>query len=84
MATKDSPTLKRDKAGRITSASVADLVELLAPRQPTPQPVAPPASSTPPMGNYGGGAIKKMASGGSASRRADGCAQRGKTKGTMV
>jgi hypothetical protein len=27
---------------------------------------------------------KKMASGGSASSRADGCAQRGKTKGTMV
>jgi hypothetical protein len=27
---------------------------------------------------------KKMAKGGSASSRADGCAQRGKTKGTMV
>lgn len=27
---------------------------------------------------------KKMASGGSASSRADGCAQRGKTKGTIV
>jgi hypothetical protein len=31
-----------------------------------------------------GGAVKKMASGGSASSRADGIAQRGKTKGTMV
>jgi hypothetical protein len=27
---------------------------------------------------------KKMASGGSASSRADGCAQRGKTRGTMI
>ena len=31
-----------------------------------------------------GGKVKKMASGGSASRRADGCAQRGKTRGRMV
>jgi hypothetical protein len=27
---------------------------------------------------------KKMAKGGSASSRADGCAQRGKTRGTMI
>jgi len=31
-----------------------------------------------------GGAVKKMASGGSASSRADGIAQKGKTKGTML
>jgi hypothetical protein len=31
-----------------------------------------------------GGAIKKMAKGGSASSRADGCAQRGKTRGKMI
>jgi hypothetical protein len=31
-----------------------------------------------------GGAVKKMASGGSASSRADGCVQRGKTKGRFV
>jgi hypothetical protein len=30
-----------------------------------------------------GGSVKKMASGGSASRRGDGIAQRGKTRGTM-
>jgi hypothetical protein len=30
-----------------------------------------------------GGAVKKMASGGSASKRADGIAQRGKTRGRM-
>lgn len=35
-------------------------------------------------GKYKGGAIKKMAGGGSASSRADGCAQRGKTKGRFV
>lgn len=31
-----------------------------------------------------GGAVKKMSSGGSASSRGDGIAQRGKTRGTMV
>lgn len=31
-----------------------------------------------------GGAVKKMSSGGSASKRADGIASRGKTRGTMV
>lgn len=31
-----------------------------------------------------GGKVKKMASGGSASKRADGCAMRGKTRGKMV
>jgi hypothetical protein len=31
-----------------------------------------------------GGKVKKMSSGGSASSRADGCAVKGKTKGTMV
>jgi hypothetical protein len=31
-----------------------------------------------------GGAVKKMAKGGSASSRADGCATKGKTKGRFV
>ena len=31
-----------------------------------------------------GGGVKKFASGGSVSSRADGCAQRGKTRGKMV
>lgn len=42
----------------------------------------------PPMDPEGakkrGGVIKKMASGGSASSRADGCAVKGKTRGKMV
>ena len=36
------------------------------------------------MGMKRGGAVKKMASGGSASKRADGCAVKGKTKGRMI
>lgn len=32
----------------------------------------------------GGGKVKKMSGGGSASARADGCAIRGKTKGRMI
>jgi len=35
-------------------------------------------------GMCGGGKTMKMAKGGSASSRADGCAQRGKTRGKMV
>lgn len=35
-------------------------------------------------GQKKGGIVKKMAKGGSASSRADGCAVRGKTKGTIV
>jgi len=31
-----------------------------------------------------GGAVKKMAKGGSASKRADGCATKGKTKGRII
>ena len=38
----------------------------------------------PMMGMKKGGATKKMASGGSASSRADGVAQKGKTKGKML
>ena len=36
------------------------------------------------MGMKRGGGVKKMASGGSASSRADGVASKGKTKGTMI
>ncbi len=52
-----------------------------------------PDSGAPPPQDIDGGSVKpapkaskpkKMASGGSASSRADGCAQRGKTRGKMV
>jgi hypothetical protein len=36
------------------------------------------------MGMKKGGGVKKMAAGGSASSRADGCATKGKTQGKMV
>lgn len=50
-------------------------------------------SGTPPPQDIDGGSVKpapkaskpkKMASGGSASARADGCAQRGKTRGRVI
>ena len=52
--------------------------------------LAAEAKGTPPVyrsvdGKSGGmGPIKKMAKGGSASKRADGCCAKGKTKGRMV
>lgn len=36
------------------------------------------------IGARKGGYVKKMAKGGSASSRADGCAKRGKTRGKMI
>ena len=42
-----------------------------------------PSSFAEPIGGRKGGAVK-MAKGGSASSRADGCAVRGKTKGRMI
>jgi hypothetical protein len=68
----------------------------VAPKRPMPRrrvpPLPPEAGAgdvTPPPGAPGMPAMKKggkvgYASGGSASKRADGCAQRGKTKGRMI
>ena len=52
---------------------------------PVPDMQAPMAAPnvSPQMAMKKGGSTKKMASGGSASNRADGIAQRGKTKGTF-
>ena len=45
----------------------------------------PPRGMRRPMpGMKKGGCVKKMASGGSASKRADGCATKGKTKGKII
>jgi len=54
----------------------------MRPAMPPGGDMAPP--SAPPMGMKKGGGVKKMSSGGSASSRADGCATKGKTKGTQV
>jgi hypothetical protein len=60
---------------------------------PVDEPVAkkakPPAPKPPPKSIYPDSVpvdepVKKMAKGGSASSRADGIAQRGKTRGTMI
>jgi hypothetical protein len=47
--------------------------------KPKPMPLIKNPTKTPPKSG-----VKKMAAGGSASKRADGCATKGKTKGKMV
>jgi len=64
------------KARRIPPAMMAAMA---APSPAAPQ-VAPPGDGAMPGMKRGGG-VKKMASGGSASSRADGIAMRGKTVG---
>ena len=61
------------------------------PQPPVKGGVYNPDSGAPPPQDIDGGSVtpskpkpKKMASGGTASSRADGCAQRGKTRGKMV
>ena len=55
---------------------------------PIPRPIPPSAaglgSFQETQGMKKGGRVKKMAKGGSASSRADGCAVKGKTKGRIV
>jgi len=53
--------------------------------KPKPMPLIKSPTKTPHKTPPKGGIIeKKMAAGGSASKRADGCATKGKTKGKMV
>ena len=68
-------------------------MEMLEKKPPVKRGVYDPDSGAPPPQDIDGGSVKpapkaskpkKMASGGSASSRADGCAQRGKTRGRMV
>jgi len=49
-----------------------------------PPQMPPPGAGGPPPGMKTGGAVKAFAKGGSVSSRADGCAQRGKTRGKIV
>jgi hypothetical protein len=70
--------------GKGASADMPMSTPMRRPMPPAMPPgggMAPPAS---PMGMKKGGSVKKMSSGGSASSRADGCATKGKTKGTQV
>ena len=94
---KGGKVLKRVKVAKKTMRKGSGLADLmgraLAARSAgagTP-PMAPPTgpdmgAGAPPMGMPGmkkGGKTKKYAKGGSVTR-GDGCAQRGKTKGTMI
>ena len=59
------------------------------PKPVAPKKTAPPKDTVfregmPVPQDIDGKSVKKMAKGGSASSRADGCATRGKTKGTMI
>jgi hypothetical protein len=63
-------------AGMMGKASRPDMMKRPMPRRPMVDEM--PA----PMMKKGG--VTKMASGGSASSRADGCATKGKTKGKMI
>ena len=53
-------------------------------RQRKKQDGTPDTDAGTPPGMRKGGKTKKMAAGGSASKRADGCAQRGKTRGRII
>jgi hypothetical protein len=72
-----------------------DMMDMLEkkPQPPVKHGVYNPDSGAPPPQDIDGGSVKpapkaskpkKMASGGSASSRADGCAQRGKTRGRVI
>jgi hypothetical protein len=55
-----------------------------APPPPAPAPKAKPKQKTYPIGQTEDDMSINMKKGGTASSRADGCAQRGKTRGKMV
>jgi hypothetical protein len=60
-----------------------------APKPPAPKKTAPPKDTVfregmPVPQDIDGASVKKLASGGSASSRADGCCTKGKTRGKMV
>lgn len=64
-------------------------VKKAAPKPPVPKKTPPPRDTVfregmPLPQDIDGRSVKKMAKGGSASSRADGCATKGKTKGTMI
>ena len=70
---KDTYGPNQDERDRMERASLA-----------TEAKVEPEVYMSPDGRSGGMGPIKKMAKGGSASKRADGCATKGKTKGAMV
>jgi len=76
---KDTYGPNQDERDRMDRASLA------AEAKVEPDVYAEPDVYMSPDGKSGGmGPLKKMAKGGSASKRADGCCTKGKTKGRMV
>ena len=65
----------RDKAARMAGQQPANMGAAMPMEDPTMTGV---------NAMKRGGKVKKMAKGGTASKRADGCATKGKTKGRMV
>jgi hypothetical protein len=69
-------------ASKMNPEMLAMLAKKKAGARPAARPAARPMMPMMPM--KVGGATKKMSSGGTASTRADGVAQQGKTKGMML
>jgi len=87
---KDTYGPNQDERDRMERASLVASARREAEDLTDSKPRPPEAKVEPevlisPDGKSGGmGPIKKMAKGGSASKRADGCCTKGKTKGRMV
>jgi len=65
-------------------AAVKKLIPKTPPKKPVPPKDTVFREGMPVPQDIDGASVKKMAKGGSASSRADGCATKGKTKGTMI
>ena len=76
---ESAPEAESKPSKRTSNDAIGDLVKKLG----SGRVGTTPSSFSEPIGGRKGGAVK-MAKGGSASSRADGCAVRGKTKGRMI
>ena len=76
---ESAPEAESKPSKRASNDAIGDLVKKLG----SGRVGTTPSSFAEPIGGRKGGAVK-MAKGGSASSRADGCAVRGKTKGRMI
>ena len=83
---KETTSEAEEPKRRTSNDAIGDLVKRLGSGRVGTTPSS--FSKPDPIGAKKGGYVKKMAKGGavksSASKRADGCAQRGKTKGRMI
>jgi hypothetical protein len=79
---ESAPEAESKPSKRTSNDAIGDLVKKLG----SGRVGTTPSSFSEPIGGKNGGSVKvkKMAKGGSASSRADGCAVRGKTKGRMI